>query len=199
MIIKDEKKELIIETAIKRFRHYGIQKTTMSDIADDLSLSKPSLYYYFPDKNNLTIEVMNKVCSEYHFHLEKVHQPELSLENNLYNVIELRHQYFKKYYMLYWVNLTLFMNAQELRPLFLKIRKRDLAFYTDLFSAAVQKGEIAPLDSKEIAQLYTESLTGIIVSAMKEGNKTFLPSKEELKTLLENLHQLSGLFIKGLK
>lgn len=188
-----------METAIKRFLHYGIQKTTMADIADDLSLSKPSLYYYFPDKNNLTREVMDKVCSDYHEHLQEIYLPDLGLETNLHNLIEVRHQYFKKYYMLYWVNLSMFLNAEELRPYFLKIRQRDLDFYTGIFSSAVEKGEISKVNAKEMAELYTESLTGIIVSAMEEKNKNFLPNEHALKALLESLHNLSELFIKGLK
>lgn len=51
MIVADKKREQIIEGAIKRFSHFGINKTTMNDIAEDLAVSKPSLYYYFPIKN----------------------------------------------------------------------------------------------------------------------------------------------------
>ncbi len=40
----DKKRDVIIEGAIKRFIHYGINKTTMNEIAEDLSVSKPSLY-----------------------------------------------------------------------------------------------------------------------------------------------------------
>lgn len=53
----DKKRELIIEGAIKRFIHYGINKTTMNEIAEDMSVSKPSLYYYFPDKTSLILGV----------------------------------------------------------------------------------------------------------------------------------------------
>lgn len=46
---QDLKREAIIEAAIKRFAHFGVGKTTMTEIGNDLSLSKASLYYYFPD------------------------------------------------------------------------------------------------------------------------------------------------------
>ncbi len=61
----DKKKEQIIEGAIKRFTHYGISKTTMNEIAEDLSVSKPSLYYYFPDKGSLVLGVISKIFSDY--------------------------------------------------------------------------------------------------------------------------------------
>src|SRR6187431_1062469 len=58
---QDQKKNLIIEAAQKRFAHFGVGKTTMNEIADDLSLSKASLYYYFPDKLNLYAAVLQKI------------------------------------------------------------------------------------------------------------------------------------------
>jgi len=50
---QDQKREAIIEAALKRFAHFGVAKTTMTEIGNDLAISKASLYYYFPDKINL--------------------------------------------------------------------------------------------------------------------------------------------------
>src|SRR5688572_8197711 len=58
---QDQKQEAIIEAAIKRFAHFGVAKTTMSEIAADLSFSKASLYYYFPDKLNLFAAVFKTI------------------------------------------------------------------------------------------------------------------------------------------
>ncbi|RYZ57606.1 MAG: TetR/AcrR family transcriptional regulator, partial [Chitinophagaceae bacterium] len=60
---QDQKQEAIIEAAIKRFAHFGVAKTTMTEIATDLSLSKASLYYYFPDKLNLYAAVFTTITS----------------------------------------------------------------------------------------------------------------------------------------
>jgi AcrR family transcriptional regulator len=40
----------ILEAAGKRFQHYGYQKTTMSEIASDLSMSTGNLYRFYPSK-----------------------------------------------------------------------------------------------------------------------------------------------------
>ena len=47
---QDVKKEKILEAAHHRFLHFGYSKTTMNEIAGDLSMSKALLYYYFPEK-----------------------------------------------------------------------------------------------------------------------------------------------------
>src|ERR1700733_14021802 len=62
---QDVKKEKILEAAHHRFLHFGYSKTTMNEIAGDLSMSKALLYYYFPDKSQLYVAVMRKVAGEY--------------------------------------------------------------------------------------------------------------------------------------
>src|ERR1035437_7629654 len=62
---KSEKVQMIIEVAQKRFGLYGLEKTSMREIADDLNLSKASLYYYFPDKENLYKAVVEKEQIEF--------------------------------------------------------------------------------------------------------------------------------------
>jgi AcrR family transcriptional regulator len=47
---KAETRALILDAAGKRFRHYGYQKTTMSEIARDLSMSTGNLYRFYPSK-----------------------------------------------------------------------------------------------------------------------------------------------------
>src|SRR5215469_11407699 len=63
--VQDVKKEKILDAAYARFLHYGYSKTTMNEIAGDLSMSKALLYYYFPDKSRLYLDVMKKVAHDY--------------------------------------------------------------------------------------------------------------------------------------
>ena len=83
MVEIDKKRELIIEGAAKRFIHYGINKTTMNEIADDLSVTKPSLYYYFPDKSSLVHGVIDKIFSDYFDVLGKDLFSKISIEDRL--------------------------------------------------------------------------------------------------------------------
>src|ERR1700709_589622 len=62
---QDVKKEKILEAAYQQFLHYGYSKTTMNEIAGDLSMSKALLYYYFPDKSQVYVAVMRKVADDY--------------------------------------------------------------------------------------------------------------------------------------
>ncbi len=62
---QDIKREKILEASYQRFLHYGYSKTTMNEIAGDLSMSKALLYYYFPDKSELYMSVIRKLAGDY--------------------------------------------------------------------------------------------------------------------------------------
>lgn len=48
----------IIEATVKCFRRFGINKTSMDDIARAAKVSRPTIYRYFPSRNHLAIEVL---------------------------------------------------------------------------------------------------------------------------------------------
>jgi len=196
----DKKKELIIEGAIKRFVHYGINKTTMNEIADDLSVSKPSLYYYFPDKGSLIQGVINKVFDDY-FDLLSKEKPGASLEDTLSGILDIRHRFFQKYYMMHlsFGSSDAYFNTEELKNLLVTMKKKDVDFYAVLLQKAMDLGEIEAGDSLNLAELYLQSLSGITFICIMNGNRELMPTKKELKILHEKQQQLSKIFIKGLK
>ncbi len=56
----DDKKERIIEIAQKIFARFGIQKSTMDEIAKMARMGKATLYYYFKSKEEIFAEVIKK-------------------------------------------------------------------------------------------------------------------------------------------
>ena len=55
-----EKKEKIISAATSLFARFGLEKTTMEDIAKAAKKGKSSLYYYFKSKEEVFAEVIRK-------------------------------------------------------------------------------------------------------------------------------------------
>ncbi|MES2454994.1 MAG: TetR/AcrR family transcriptional regulator [Bacteroidota bacterium] len=201
MVETDKKRELIIEGAIKRFMHYGINKTTMNEIAEDLSVSKPSLYYYFPDKNSLVLGVIDKIFADYFDIVEKDRFADIPIIERLSSITEVKHRFFQKYYMLHLSGGSpdSSLNSEELKTHFLRMKKRNEDFHAEIFQKSIEKGEIAPTDVSKIAELYLDSQAGITSLCIMHGNKELFPSKKELKTMLEKQLSLSNIFIKGLQ
>lgn len=57
------RKQEILETAMQIFEEKGIQKTSMSDIANKAGVAKGLLYYYFASKEALLNEVIEDLCT----------------------------------------------------------------------------------------------------------------------------------------
>ena len=49
------KREAILNAAKQRLRQYGIQKTTMQEIAKDVGIAVGTLYLYFKNKDDILI------------------------------------------------------------------------------------------------------------------------------------------------
>src|ERR1700712_891186 len=93
---QDIKREKILDAAYQRFLHYGYSKTTMNEIAGDLSLSKALLYYYFPDKSQLYIAVMRKLAGEYIADLESKLNKFENLKEAFVSQIDTQHNFIVK-------------------------------------------------------------------------------------------------------
>jgi len=57
--MKQEKLESILESARKRFGKYGIQKTSLGEIARMARVAKATIYNYFGSKDQVYLEVLN--------------------------------------------------------------------------------------------------------------------------------------------
>ncbi|MBN2981924.1 TetR/AcrR family transcriptional regulator [Cohnella algarum] len=53
-----DKKQQVLEAALKCFSHKGFQAASMQDIADELGMAKGSLYFYFKSKDDLLLSVI---------------------------------------------------------------------------------------------------------------------------------------------
>lgn len=84
MRIKTEtRRNAIIEAATRVFLKNGFEKTTMSDVADELGGSKATLYGYFSSKEELFLEAMSTL-GEAHF---AVAFAELSTKGDIRDVL----------------------------------------------------------------------------------------------------------------
>jgi len=53
----DDARERILTAAERCIDRHGIRKTTIDDIASEVGLSRPSVYRYFVDRDDLLIEL----------------------------------------------------------------------------------------------------------------------------------------------
>jgi AcrR family transcriptional regulator len=85
-----DKSQQILEIARQRFLHYGIAKTTMRDIANDLGISVSNLYLYFANKRDIVFAIAMECRQQQEQFLEGIlqdssHSPDEKLRTFLIN------------------------------------------------------------------------------------------------------------------
>ncbi|MDY0394481.1 TetR/AcrR family transcriptional regulator [Virgibacillus halophilus] len=76
--MKEEKKEEIIESAIKLSAKHGFYNTSVQGIADDCGISKGAFYHYFDSKEKLHIAIFQYYFEQMHEMLGKIDNSGLS-------------------------------------------------------------------------------------------------------------------------
>ena len=73
-------REDIYAAALACFEQQGVRRTLMEDVAREAGVSRPTIYYYFPDKDALVLEVIVRQVREIHRRIREKVQPDGGVE-----------------------------------------------------------------------------------------------------------------------
>ena len=196
---RNEKVQMIIEASQRRFGLYGIEKTSMREIADDLKLSKASLYYYFPDKESLYKAVVEKEQAEF---IAKISERMVSIrkpEQLLLEYANARLSYFRSLLNLSRLRLEAYSG---LNPGFLAaiqiFKEKEKEIIKKIFEEGINSGIFNIKDTDQLATMYLDLLRGLRITLIKEKETLFI-EQAEYDLLLEKTIAFTNFFIKGLK
>ena len=195
---QDQKKDAIIEAALKRFAHFGVAKTTMNEIAHDLAISKASLYYYFPDKISLYAEVLKSIIEREKERDSKDLQNENDPIKTVLHFLEKRTEFIIKYY-----NILEFLKNSapglpvELQPLFSHIREQEIKRIAGIIDNGKINNIFNVKNSKSIAELYYDCLEGYRYTILARHTQ-FFPDKQQFQDILKKEKEFSVIFFNGL-
>lgn len=196
---KKDKVQLIIEASQKRFGLYGMEKTSMREIASDLKLSKASLYYYFPDKESLYKAVVEKEQNEFLINISdriiSIQEPEqLLLEYS-----RIRLSYFRTLLNLSRLRLEAFTGLKPgFRDTIQMFKEKEKEIIKRIFEKGIRTGIFFIEDTDQTASLFLDLLKGIRITLVNEKETLFI-EQEEYDLLLEKTLAFTNVFIKGLK
>jgi AcrR family transcriptional regulator len=194
---KENKSEVIIKAAQARFGIYGFDKTSMREIAEDVNMSKGSLYYYFPDKENLYKVVIEKEQAEF---LQR-------LEEDLKNIPD-PGECLKKYtlarlsYFKTLLNLSRIRSESlnELKPLiaatFENFREKEKMLVMQILEKGKVSGQFNITSTYELASLFLDLLRGLR-SASLNNKKLLVINDDEYEALSGKIMTFTDIFIRG--
>lgn len=197
---QDRKKDLIIDAALKRFAHFGLSKTTMTEIANDLSLSKALLYYYFPDKISLYSAVLRNIIETMDVEMRKDVGSATNSHEALKKCLDKRQAFITKYYnLLDFTKITGTELPGNLMCMFVKAKDSELTVLKKVLEIGISAGEFEVEDLDETAALLIDALSGIYFAVLRRHAKGFLPEKEQFDSILSRQKKLGEIFLKGLE
>lgn len=191
------KHEQIMEAAIRRFSHFGIAKTTLTEVADDLAMTKQVLSYYFPDKQSLVNAVIEKLAAEYNSQLKEEMENAGTVEAALLKLTEVKGVFFEKYYMLITQAEQLELARRSAINNWKQfLTDKEIGLLTRIFNEGVGKGELKPLDASKTGELLLETLYAFSRCVTDKGA---LPDARAFKEVLAKQREVIKLFYEGLK
>ena len=196
----DVKRIKILEAATRRFAHFGMAKTTMSEIAKDLNFSKALLYYYFPDKNSLYSAVFEYVIDKMIEDLEDVIGKGGDFEEIMMYSIDMRVKIINQYYNLFEYTMKMVKELpDELEQVFKESYLREVEIIEKILKIGIDAGEIQVEDINETARILLYSLFGMRMGILKDMKNMLFPTKEEFDHILSLQKKMMKIFLNGLR
>ena len=192
------KQACILEAALRRFAHFGVQKTTLSEIADDLAMTKQALFYYFSDKQALIGAVAEKIVAGYTADVEQQFAASRSVEEALEKLLDARKKLLEQNYML--VASLVSSDGTAVNDTITEVRKKmkdkELHLVAALLQRGVDVGELKPLDGAKTAALLLDTLSAFAQCAI---DRVSVPDREVFGLLVKKQKEVLRLFYNGLK
>jgi len=195
---KTDKSALIIAEAQKRFGIYGIEKTSMREIANDLHMTKGALYYYFPGKEYLYKAVIEKEQNEFLRKFEEEAKIVIDNKSHLKNYAVKRLSYFKTLLNLSRIRQE---SLAEIKPVIAhslkNFREKENEMIVKILEKGNADGEFNISDPESTAVLFLDLLRGLR-NAILNKKRTLMIDEEEYNLILKQTVAFTDIFINGL-
>jgi AcrR family transcriptional regulator len=150
-----ETRQEILRAALKRFAHAGYAATSVQHIVADAKVSKPALYYYFPDKAGLFQALVNEAHDERFRLMREAAERGRGFRGQLVEILAVLFDYFRENRELMRISLaTAFAAPGEMPPglRYLDRCERNFEFIHSLMKDALTRGDLdARFESCELA------------------------------------------------
>ena len=195
---KGQVKEKIGKVAMKCFAKYGLDKTTLDDIAKEVGLNKASLYYYYKNKEEIFLEVAITEGQDFLKTLQAHVLEKKGIEARVTYYLLERINYYKNILNMNRVSAeTLNKMLPRFFELFDAIMKQEVQFLSKVILDGVKSKELRPVNHERLA-----SSLIIMNDALKHHaeHRAILKNQDEIdySQITEEMKLLVSLIFKGL-
>ena len=194
-LAKDEViKSDILEEAAKLFRHYGLQKTTMEDIARAVGKGKSTLYYYYKNKEEIFDAVIRKEKNMMFRNIQESVSREESAVKKLEAFTRSKMREIKRMTTLYQVVVSDLKACNELE---ISIRRNYDCTETEILKSILQygviTGEFPNYDQQEL------DILAFLLANAQRGVEAALIMDKKLDEIGEKMDFLVSVLMNGIR
>jgi AcrR family transcriptional regulator len=192
--------ELILNIAQKKFARYGLQKTTIDEIARDAHISKGLIYHYYRSKEDMYIAVIEREASSCEASLVEKLSRYRSPRRKLETFVEIKREILEQNFNLAdMTEVTLHMVSDKQRARLLTLMEWELGLIVNILHEGMRAGYFRKMDCRTTAQILLVATDPVQWTrrGMHFGNGTLLNPATMIKSSLNVL--LDGLMSPKIK
>ena len=193
-----EKITAIVTAAGKRFGHYGLAKTTMTEIAGDVGMSKASLYYYFPDKEHLFLAVIKQEMENFFTEVEAASGQDLPPDSQLKQYVEIKFSSFRGSQNLSQLGS---INQEPVRSAFAQFKQEFVDREKKIIQSILERGMARKIfqqgDAAKLADLFVTVLRSLRILILKQRD-SYVLTPEDHEQLRDYQALFTSLYIKSI-
>ncbi|MDD9175606.1 TetR/AcrR family transcriptional regulator [Aliivibrio finisterrensis] len=173
----EKRKEQLLDIAIEVFSQRGIGRGGHADVAEIAQVSVATVFNYFPTREDLVDDVLNKVEEQFHQFVQNSISLELDVRTNLHTLlmniidtVQSGEKWIKVWFE--WSTST----REEVWPLFLSTHVNNQKIIRTMFEEGIERNEVC---NDHTPENLAKMLHGICYSVFIQANRS--SSIEELE------------------
>jgi TetR/AcrR family transcriptional repressor of mexJK operon len=169
--VKEERRGQILEAALKSFVRSGFHKTTMDEIAAELPFSKGLLYYYFNNKRDLFLALLDNWVNTSISTWESLQTPGEDATTQICHSLEFGVQLIRSSMDLTRVELEFYselVRTPEVSEAFKQVFRVFRASLLEILEKGIQTQEFEPHNADALAAVLVGAYEGLAIQATVE-------------------------------
>lgn len=197
--LSDEKRERIIDAALKEFANRSYHKSRITAIADDAGIAKGSFYQYFEGKKDLFGYIMKLIVKK---KFEYINQ-DMMVNQQKYEFFELLREMYvsgfrfaKDNPKLVAIGNKVTSNKDLLREIWGENKDQGSDFFKQLLEVGLAKGELEPsIDKNLISKILTTINYSLVDIIYKDGEFDL----DDEENIMETIDEMIDFIKNGIK
>jgi len=170
-LLKEKRKEEILNASLRLFANFGVESITMDEIAKEVGCSHGLIYHYFDSKEEIAKELSLKSRKLFNYEFLKISQKETDIISKFKEfhhlfIKSVKESEEKRFYL--FLLLTLPYNSlenQEIKAYYKKGYKKLVNIFQEIIE---QNDDLKLFSAKQLADSYYFYLTGLVYSSIKD-------------------------------